>query len=54
MQKLRRSTRKPWFSQSCTDLRNTVKSYEKLVNKYPQNGQYRKLYYTYRSKFRRL
>ena len=39
---------------SHSDLRNTVKSYEKLVNKNPQNRQYRKLFYTYRSKFRRL
>ncbi|CAC5368501.1 unnamed protein product [Mytilus coruscus] len=54
IQKLKKSTRKPWFSHSCTDLRNTVKSYEKLVNKNAQNGQYGKLYYTYRSKFRRL
>jgi hypothetical protein len=43
-QKIRKSIRKPWFTQSCTDLRNTVKSYEKLVNKNPHNGQFRKLF----------
>ena len=43
-QKIRKSNRKPWFTHSCTDLRNTVKSYEKLVNKNPQNGQFRKLF----------
>ena len=43
-QKIRKSNRKLWFTQSGTDLRHTVKSYEKLVNK---NGQYRKLFYTY-------
>ena len=26
------------FSDSCKDLYNTVKSYEKLVNKLPQNA----------------
>ena len=45
-QKIRKSNTKPWLTQSCTDLRNTVKN--------PHNGQYRKLFYTYRSKFRRL
>ena len=52
-QKIRKSNTKPWLTQSCTDLRNTVKIYEKLVNKNPHNGQYRKLFYTYRSKFRK-
>lgn len=45
---------KPWFSQSCSDLRNTVKNYEKLVNKYPFNGEYREMFYTYKAKYRRL
>jgi hypothetical protein len=41
-------------SQSCRDLRNTVKNYEKLVNKYPQNTEYRHKFYSFRSKFRPL
>jgi hypothetical protein len=32
-QKIRKSNRTPWFTQSCTDLRNTVKSYQKLLKK---------------------
>jgi hypothetical protein len=31
-----------------------VKNYEKLVNKYPQNTEYRHKFYSFRSKFRRL
>lgn len=48
------SNRNPWFTESCRDLRNTVKNYEKLVNKYPQNTEYRHKFYSFRSKFRRL
>lgn len=38
----RRRNRTPWFSESCTNFRNSVKQYEKLVNQYPFNSQYRK------------
>lgn len=31
-----------------------MKNYEKLVNKYPQNTEYRHKFYSFRSKFRRL
>ena len=51
---LRRKPEKPWFSDSCRDLRQTVIKYCWLVNKYPENGTYRKAYYSYRSKYRRL
>lgn len=44
----------PWFSHSCSDFRNTVKNYEKLVNKHPSNSKYRKMFYTYKAKCRRL
>lgn len=40
--KSRRRNRTPWFSESCTNFRNSVKQYEKLVNQYPFNSQYRK------------
>ena len=30
-----------------------MKNYEKLVNKFPNNGEYRKLFYTSKSKHRR-
>lgn len=40
--KSRRRNRTPWFSESCTNVRNSVKQYEKLVNQYPFNSQYRK------------
>ena len=46
--------KKPWFSQSCSELKNSVTSYLKLVNKSPESGHYRKMYYTYKSKYRRL
>ena len=45
---------KPWFSESCRELRNTVKNYEKLINKNPQNTEYRHKFYSFRSKLRRL
>ena len=45
---------KPWFSQSCRELRNTVLKYCKLISKFPSNGSYRKSYYSFRSKYRRL
>ena len=48
------SNRNPWFTESCRDLRNTVKHYEKGVNKYPQNTEYRHNFYSFRSKFRRM
>ncbi|CAG2201377.1 unnamed protein product [Mytilus edulis] len=51
--KIIKSKRKPWFSDSCNDLRKTVKSYEKLVNKFPYNNTYRKSFYSCRSKYRR-
>lgn len=50
----KRNQNKPWFTNSCHDLRQTVKNYCCLVNKYPENGNYRKAYYSYRSKYRRL
>jgi len=52
--KKKESNRNPWFTESCRDLHNTVKNYEKLVNKYPQNTEYRHKFYSFRSKFRRL
>ena len=54
LSKKKRVKRKPLFSESCRDLYNTVKIYEKLVNKFPQNANYRKNFYSFRSKFRRL
>ena len=45
--------RKPWFGDSCQDLYNTVKNYEKLVNKNPENHEYRHKFYSFRSKLRR-
>ena len=48
------SNRNPWFTESCRDLRNAVKHYEKMVNKYPQNTEYRHKCYSSRTKFRRL
>ena len=50
----KKSKRKPWFSDSCNDLRNTVKRYEKLVNTFPYNNTYRKYFYSCRSKYRRV
>ena len=51
--RLNRSKKKPWFSKSCHDLKNTVKKYCFLLNKYPDNGSYRKAFYSFRSKYRR-
>ena len=51
--KKRKFYKKPWYSNSCHDLRNTVKNYEKLLNKFPDNGFYRKSFYTFKSKYRR-
>jgi hypothetical protein len=39
--------------RSCHDLKNTVKKYCFLINKYPGNGSYRKEFYSFRSKYRR-
>jgi hypothetical protein len=39
--------------RSCHDLKNTVKKYCFLLNKYPDNGSYRKAFYSFRSKYRR-
>ena len=52
--KQKKTCHRPWFTQSCRDLRYSVKMYEKLVNRFPFNGQYRQNFYTYRSKYRRL
>ena len=52
--KAKRQNNKPWFNQSCKDLRNTLKTYEKLVRKNTSNGSYRHTFYTYKSRFRRL
>ena len=49
----KRRKHKPWFNDSCRDLYTSVKNYEKLVNKYPQNENYRTSFYRLRSKFRR-
>ena len=48
-----KQNKKPWFSDSCHDLYITVKKYCSLVNKFPENGSYRKAFYSFRSKFRR-
>ena len=50
----KRKNNKPWFNQSCKDLRNTLKKYENLVRKNPSNGSYRRAFYTYKSRFRKL
>ncbi|KAK3101032.1 hypothetical protein FSP39_000386 [Pinctada imbricata] len=44
---------KPWFNESCRDLRISLQGYVKLVNKFPQNETYRTNYYRLKSKFRR-
>ena len=49
----KKAKKKEWFSDSCHDLRNTVKSYISLVRKQPDNGLYRKSYYSFLSKYRR-
>ena len=49
-----RAKRKPWFSDSCKDLHKVVKKYAKLVKMFPFNSTYRKEFYSYRSKFRRM
>lgn len=46
--------KKPYYTDSCHDLKITVKKYCWLVNKHPENGAYRKEYYSYKSKYRRL
>jgi hypothetical protein len=51
--RLNRSKKKPWFSKSCHDLKNAVKKYCFLLNKYPDNGSYRKAFYSFLSKCRR-
>ncbi|CAC5392458.1 unnamed protein product [Mytilus coruscus] len=51
--KSNKTRKKPWFSESCEDLRISVKNYEKLVNKFPFKAEYRKSFYTFRSHFRR-
>ena len=48
LSKKKRVNRKAWFSDSCKDLYNTV------INKFPQNADNRKIFYSFRSKFRRL
>ena len=52
--KMKRKKNKPWFNQSCKDMKNILKKYEKLVRKNPSDGAYRHAFYSYRSKFRRL
>ena len=42
-----KSKRKPWFSESCIVCYITLKNYEKLVDKFPQNAQYRKSFYSF-------
>jgi hypothetical protein len=41
------------FSDSCTELKDTVKSYLSLVNKYPTSDLYRQEYYSFLSRYRR-
>ena len=48
-----KKNKKPWFSDSCHDLHTTVKKYCLLVNKFPDNGSYRKSFYSFKSKLRR-
>lgn len=54
LSKKKRVSLKPWFSDSCKDLYNTVKSYERLVNKFPQMQIIGIFFYSVRSKFRRI
>ena len=49
-----KAKRKPWFSESCNDLIKVVKKYAYLVKSLSFNSEYRKAFYSYRSKFRRL
>ena len=51
--KKNKKKKKEWFSDSCRDLRITVKSYLSLVNKFPNNETYRIKYYSFLSKYRR-
>ena len=51
--KYKKPSRKPYFTESCKDLRSTVKHYASLINKFPFNGSFRKEYYSYLSKYRR-
>ena len=46
--------RKTWTSDNCIDLHTSVKNYAKLVNKFPYKMEYRKKFYSLRSKLRRL
>lgn len=48
-----KNNKKPWFSESCLELKNMVKMYEKLVNKCPFNVECRQRFYSYRSRYRR-
>ena len=52
--KSRKFKKKPWFSNSCHDLKTSLRNYEKLVNKFPNNNEYRKSFYSCRTKFRRV
>lgn len=52
--KNKRKNKKPWYCESCKDLRKIVKKYEYQVDKHPQNDEFRKQFYSYRSKYRRL
>lgn len=45
--------RKPWFSDSCSELRNIVKGYERLVYKFPFNSSYRHAFYSFKARYRR-
>ena len=49
----RKKKKKPWFTESCKELRNIVKNYEKLVNKFPFNASYRQCFYSFRARYRR-
>ena len=53
-QRIPKAKKKPWFSDSCKDLHKVVKKYAKLVKMFPFYGTYRKEFYSYRSKFRRM
>ncbi|CAC5375985.1 unnamed protein product [Mytilus coruscus] len=51
--KSNKTRKNTWFSESCEALRISVNNFEKLVNKFPFNAEYRKSFYTFRSCFRR-
>ena len=51
--KNKKTKKKQWFTESCKELRNIVRNYEKLVNKFPFNASYRQSFYSFRARYRR-